>query len=166
MSRHEVRPTCSPPVQEKVHVHLNLSGKSLFWLMPLGRRALERRLEAMLATAFSGEVELDLLLVRDGEMAAYNQTYMGCHGPTNILSFPLEEQPCDSAEVTNLGSLVLSVDMLHREARLYGQNLETHCLRLIAHGLGHLAGFDHGPEMDAFCMAMEESACSGSSERA
>lgn len=123
--------------------------------MPLGRRELEGRLRAMLETAYSGEVELDLLLVRDGEMAVCNKTYMNCPGPTNILSFPLEEPPSDSDPVARLGSLVLSVDVLRREARLYGQNPEEHCLRLLAHGLGHLSGFDHGPEMDAFCAAME-----------
>ena len=139
----------------QVNLHLNLSGKNLFWLMPLGRRELEGRLRAMLETAYSGEVELDLLLVRDGEMAVCNKTYMNCPGPTNILSFPLEEPPSDSDPVARLGSLVVSVDVLRREARLYGQNPEEHCLRLLAHGLGHLSGFDHGPEMDAFCAAME-----------
>ena len=142
----------------KVHLHLNLSGKNLFWLMPLGRRELERKLESMLETAFSGTVELDLLLVRDAEMAVYNKAYMGCSGPTNILSFPLDEQFCDTDTVTSLGSLILSVDMLHREARLYGQHVAMHCIRLLAHGLGHLAGFDHGPEMDTFCLTMEKAA--------
>ncbi len=156
MSLRDTFPSCCTPVAGTVHLHLNLSGKNLFWLMPLGRRELERRLQIMLETAFSGEVELDLLLVRDGEMSAYNQTYMGCTGPTNILSFPLKEQFCETTDVTCLGSLVLSVDMLHREAFLYGQEPDEHCMRLLAHGLGHLAGFDHGPEMEAFCLRMEE----------
>ena len=43
---------------------------------------------------------------------------------------------------------------LHRATLLYGQDPEEHCLRLLAHGLGHLAGYDHGPEMDELCSEM------------
>lgn len=96
-------------------------------------------------------------LVRDAGMADYNLRYMGCHGPTNVLSFPIDEQiagPEDEDVPIQLGSLVFSVDTLHRETLLYGQDPEEHCLRLLAHGLGHLAGYDHGPEMDELCSEM------------
>lgn len=49
------------------------------------------------------------------------------------------------------GSLLLSLDCVGREAELYRQSPRDHCLRLLAHGLAHLAGLDHGPEMDALC---------------
>ncbi len=88
---------------------------------------------------------------------------MGCPGPTNVLSFPLEEELAeasapDGPQTFQLGSLVLSVDAVRREAGLYGQDPREHCLRLLAHGLGHLAGYDHGPEMDTLCAAMLEAA--------
>ena len=111
----------------------------------------------MLRAAGSGPAELDLILVRDAGMADYNLRYMGCHGPTNVLSFPIDEQiagPEDKDVPVQLGSLVFSVDTLHRETLLYGQDPEEHCLRLLAHGLGHLAGYDHGPEMDELCSEM------------
>lgn len=114
-------------------------------------------LSAMLRAAGSGPAELDLVLVRDAGMADYNLRYMGCHGPTNVLSFPIDEQiagPEDEDVPVQLGSLVFSVDTLHRETLLYGQDPEEHCLRLLAHGLGHLAGYDHGPEMDELCSEM------------
>ena len=118
---------------------------------------LHRALSAMLRAAGSGPAELDLVLVRDAGMADYNLRYMGCHGPTNVLSFPIDEQiagPEDEDVPVQLGSLVFSVDTLHRETLLYGQDPEEHCLRLLAHGLGHLAGYDHGPEMDELCSEM------------
>ena len=34
---------------------------------------------------------LELILVRDSEMSLYNHNHMNCTGPTNILSFPHEE---------------------------------------------------------------------------
>lgn len=138
-------------------LRLNLSGGSLCWRLPFCRTELRRALAVMLRAAGSGPTELDLVLVRDAAMADYNQRYMGCHGPTNVLSFPIDGQiagPEDEDVPVQLGSLVFSVDALHREALLYGQEAEGHCLRLLAHGLGHLAGYDHGPEMDELCSEM------------
>ena len=146
-------------------LRLNLSGGERCWRRPFCRTELRRVLAVMLGAAGSGPAELDLVLVRDGAMSAYNLRYMGCHGPTNVLSFPLDEPLVETGDAqagasgdgdapVQLGSLVLSVDALHREALLYGQDVREHCLRLLAHGLGHLAGYDHGPEMDDLCDVM------------
>lgn len=89
----------------------------------------------------------ELKLVDDGEIARLNSVFMGCIGPTNVLSFPAggsEEQEGDS---NSLGSLALSVDALSREVDLYGQAPIGHLARLLAHGILHLAGYDHGDEM-------------------
>ncbi|MDR3042771.1 MAG: rRNA maturation RNase YbeY [Desulfovibrio sp.] len=61
-----------------------------------------------------------------------------------------DDSPC------HLGWLVLSLDTWRRECRLYGQEPVEHALRLLAHGLGHLAGYDHGPKMDEFSDAAQE----------
>lgn len=73
-------------------LRLNLSGGGLCWRLPFCRAELHRALSAMLRAAGSGPAELDLVLVRDAGMADYNLRYMGCHGPTNVLSFPIDEQ--------------------------------------------------------------------------
>jgi len=62
----------------------------------------------------------------------------------------------DDAPPCHLGWLVLSLDTWRRECLLYGQKPVEHALRLLAHGLGHLAGYDHGPEMDDFTEAAQE----------
>lgn len=79
--------------------------------------------------------------------------HLGCHGPTNVLSFP--------GAPGMAGALLLSLDTLERECLLYGQEPCEHLLRLLAHGMGHLAGLDHGPEMDALCVACQEAAEAG-----
>ncbi len=86
----------------------------------------------------------ELQLVDDGEIARLNQEFLGCTGPTNVLSFPSESEDEDDV---SLGSLALSVDALSREADLYGQPPVAHLARLLAHGILHLAGYDHGDEM-------------------
>ncbi len=122
-------------------------------------RIWEKRIGIMLAAA-SAELHgdpdalrgasVDLTITCDAEISAYNERFLGCAGPTNILSFP--------AGGDDLGSLVLSADTLLRECRLYGQPPREHSVRLLAHGLGHLLGFDHGPEMDGLCSIMEQAA--------
>lgn len=87
------------------------------------------------------EWELSLRIVDDREMAELNATFMGCLGPTNVLSFP-------GGEEGRLGDLVLSADTLVRETRLYNQDPREYTVRLLAHGMLHLMGHDHGPHMD------------------
>lgn len=121
---------------------------------PFSRQEWAAWLDAMLRAALGADQvpAVELVLVRDGEIAALNAVHLGCTGPTNILSFP------DSADDGHLGSLALSVDTLHRECRLYGQNPAEYARRLLAHGLAHLCGYDHGPLMDAACAELEAAA--------
>lgn len=119
---------------------------------PFSRQEWALWLEAMLRVrAGKGPLPaVELFLMRDGEIAALNAAHLGCTGPTNILSFP------DSAG--RLGSLALSVDTLRRECRLYGQAPARYARRLLAHGLAHLCGYDHGPFMDVVCAGLEAAA--------
>ena len=100
----------------------------------------------------------ELQLVDDREIARLNSEYLGCTGPTNILSFPAHDaEETDGGDAGGevgepgdqifLGELALSVDALARETDLYGQAPLEHLARLLAHGLLHLAGFDHGEIM-------------------
>ncbi|WP_338667277.1 rRNA maturation RNase YbeY [Pseudodesulfovibrio methanolicus] len=99
----------------------------------------------------------ELQLVDDREIARLNREFLGCTGPTNILSFPAHDsedpgkdgsgEVGEPGDQTFLGELALSVDALARETDLYGQAPLEHLARLLAHGLLHLAGFDHGEVM-------------------
>ena len=75
---------------------------------------------------------------------------MNAFGPTNILSFP--------GGIDLPGTLLLSIDTLYRECLIYSQTVQEHCLRLIAHGMAHLAQLDHGIEHDALSTIFERKA--------
>ena len=125
---------------------------------PLSRRELAGLADILLdALGLTGRTFI-LKLVDDREIARLNLEFLGCPGPTNILSFPAHDagdaefapdgevgDPDDDGEL--LGELALSVDALARETDLYGQLPLEHLARLLAHGLLHLAGFDHGEAM-------------------
>lgn len=131
------------------------------WECPLDRRELRHALETMCAAAAAAGRPLeavDLYLLDDAGMAMANARHLGCRGPTNVLSFP--------GTAGMAGSLLLSLDTLGRECLLYGQGPREHLLRLLAHGMGHLAGLDHGPEMEALCAACRGAAEAGYARRA
>jgi probable rRNA maturation factor len=130
------------------------------------RPELTASLAAMLRAAGLEGCALELALVDDARMEELNLTATGNPGPTNILSFPAEE-PLDGGkgeffrtEINHpfLGWMALSVDTLLRECLLYGQDPTEHCVRLLAHGLAHLTGLDHGHEFDSLAALFEQSA--------
>ena len=138
-------------------------------------------LRAMLREAGAGHLAVELYLVRDGRMAVENDAHMDCSGPTNVLSFPASassvprtsihpasplsgasfaQDPWPQETAPDLpATLLLSADTLHRECLLYGQDAAAHCLRLLAHGMGHVLGHDHGAEMDELCYALWLAGC-------
>ena len=128
---------------------------------PLHWRQMETALEAMLevlqaaapraAEEFQVPAEVELFLLDDAAIADANARHLGCTGPTNILSFP------GGADAP--GVLLLSLDTLRRECLLYGQDPSEHAVRLLAHGMGHLCGLDHGPAMDALCEGCMDAGC-------
>lgn len=120
---------------------LNLSLESA-WPLPYDRCALRSQLERMLDLIPDPKaVEIDLLILDNTASSQLNQTYLQASGPTNILSFPLDDPK-------HLGCLALCLPMLYTEAKLYNLAPEKHALNLLAHGLLHLLGYDHGLVMD------------------
>ena len=120
------------------------------WLLPLSRRELHTALALMLARAphplpFNA---LEVTICRDTTSAVTNMRAMGRQGATNILSFPA---PPPSVHEAMPACLLLNADAVRREALLYTQDVGRHSLHLLAHGLCHVLGYEHGPEMDALC---------------
>lgn len=113
---------------------------------PLSRRELTGLVLLILESLGLDGDSLEIKLVDDKAIALLNKEFMGCVGPTNVLSFPAEEED-NGDEGEYLGSLALSVDALARESALYGQEPLLHLARLLAHGILHLAGYDHGEAM-------------------
>lgn len=113
---------------------------------PLAKRELKQMSAMLLKVLGFDGFDFDLKIVNDAAIAEVNEEFLGCVGPTNVLSFPFSENP-DLEENNFLGEIVLSVDTLVRETRLYGQLPQEHTVRLLAHAMLHLAGYDHGEEM-------------------
>lgn len=103
-----------------------------------------------------------LLFADDAQVHELNREWRGKDKPTNVLSFPMLERddllalPSEGPPEL-LGDIALALETCAREAAEKGVPLEHHAAHLVAHGLLHLAGYDHetSPE-DAAAMEARE----------
>jgi len=100
--------------------------------------------------------ELSILFTDDTHIAELNRKYRGKDRPTNVLAFPMSDDPGD-LESGMLGDVVISVDTAMRESDEAGEPLDESIYRLLVHGFLHLLGYDHerSPE-DERLMSAEE----------
>ena len=93
------------------------------------------------------QAELSILLVDEDTMTAYHRKYLGEDGPTDVLSFPMDElrPPDDDEEPPEglLGDIVLCPAVTVRQAREHGRGPAEEAEYLLVHGLLHLLGYDH-----------------------
>ena len=96
------------------------------------------------------QAELSVLLVDEGTMASYHEKYMGEPGPTDVLSFPMDElrPPADDDEppVGLLGDIVLCPAVTRRQAAEHARSADAEAEYLLVHGILHLLGFDHADD--------------------
>lgn len=89
--------------------------------------------------------ELSISLVNESDMAALNAQWMDEPGPTDVLSFPMDElKPNSAASGPGLiGDIVLCPDYAATQARAAGHEVQEELELLTVHGVLHLLGFDH-----------------------
>jgi probable rRNA maturation factor len=93
------------------------------------------------------QAELSVVLVDEPAMEQLHKQWMDEDGPTDVLSFPMDElRPGNEDEEPQpglLGDVVLCPQVAKRQARTAGHSSEEELLLLTTHGILHLLGFDH-----------------------
>lgn len=91
--------------------------------------------------------DLSIVLVDEDTMAQYHQRFMDLPGPTDVLSFPMDElrAPAEGEEAPLglLGDIVLCPTVTARQASDNGRTADEEAEYLLIHGLLHLLGHDH-----------------------
>ena len=87
--------------------------------------------------------QLSVLIVSDDQIADLNETYLNHTGPTNVISFPMQEGPFAGITPDLLGDVVVSADTARREALDAGMPMMERFNQLLIHGILHLVGYDH-----------------------
>jgi probable rRNA maturation factor len=89
----------------------------------------------------AADAELSVSLVGEDEIADLHLRYMGEEGPTDVLSFPLDET--DERGVRILGDVVIAPSVA---ARNNAADPSAEMRLLLVHGILHLLGHDHEDE--------------------
>lgn len=95
-----------------------------------------------------------MLLTDDDELRELNRRYRHIDRATDVLSFAQREGE-GLCSTHLLGDVVISVEQAARQAPR--GDLLAELVRLLAHGLCHLRGFDHARRAGAALMRTEES---------
>lgn len=90
-----------------------------------------------------GKVELSILIVNDKKIQELNSDYRAQDKPTDVLSFPQEEDAVDEAGNRLLGDVVISAETADKQAEDHGLTLDQEIMLLVIHGVLHLMGYDH-----------------------
>lgn len=103
------------------------------------------------------QADLSVLLVDEGAMERLHVQWMDEPGPTDVLSFPMDElspgrrdrEPEDEPE-GYLGDIALCPQVAAQQAPAAGHDVSDEIDLLTTHGILHLLGFDHAtPEEHA-----------------
>ena len=113
------------------------------------------------AARYGTDVEMALMFVDEPTIAELNARFLGGDGPTDVLSFPLDEElppagrqpdqggrgPGSPAEATEppalLGDVIVCPSVAVRQAREHGVSADDEIALLVVHGVLHLLDYDH-----------------------
>jgi probable rRNA maturation factor len=127
------------------------------------------------AEGVKGEAELSMLFVDEAAIADLNKRFLGKSGPTDVLSFPIDEEPVEGgrspdsggtgpgylpAEPSDLpvllGDVVICPAVAMRNAPDHAGTYEDEVALLVVHGILHLLGMDHMEEAEGDVMEQRE----------
>lgn len=100
------------------------------------------------------ETELGVSLVDEAAMEQLHVQWMDEPGPTDVLSFPMDElrpgRPDAPTPVGLLGDVVICPQVAELQAEAAGHDTAMEIQVLLTHGMLHLLGFDHAtPDEEA-----------------
>ncbi len=98
------------------------------------------------------DTEVTIRIVDAEEGKLLNNTYRGKDYATNVLTFPLTEDPY------LMGDIIICAPIVEAEAKAQQKSLDAHYAHLTVHGILHLHGYDHETDLQAELMEGLETA--------
>lgn len=93
------------------------------------------------------DTELGIMLVDESAIERLHVQWMDEPGPTDVLSFPMDElrpgRPDARTPAGLLGDVVICPQVADVQAEAAGHDLPSEISVLLTHGMLHLLGFDH-----------------------
>jgi probable rRNA maturation factor len=114
-----------------------------------------RRLKEGVKAVMEGEgiknAAVTVAVLDDAAIHQLNRRYLQHDYPTDVLTFPLSENPAHLE-----GDIVLSAEYAAREAQQFGWSAQDEMLLYTIHGALHLAGYDDRDPVDKSAMRDKE----------
>ena len=105
-----------------------------------------KQIKKWVNAAIRVETEVTIRFVDEEEGRMLNSAYRGKDYATNVLTFPLSEEP------HLMGDIIICTPVVAQEAKAQSKSLEEHYAHLTVHGVLHLHGYDHETEEQAALM--------------
>ena len=118
--------------------------------LPADHRALVTLARRTLDQEGAGPVELSVSLVSTGEMSDLQQRFAGEPGPTDVLSFTMDEEGL-------LGDVVICPEVAAEQ----NADVDAELRLLLVHGILHLLGYDHRDDEERRAMWERQERYSG-----
>lgn len=98
----------------------------------------------LLAEGVAGPAETNVVFVDTDAIAKLNGEHMGVDGPTDVLSFPIDDAPDEVAGPVRLvGDIVVCPSVAAAQAADHAGTVDDEIALLLVHGALHLLGHDH-----------------------
>lgn len=98
------------------------------------------------------QADLSVIFVDENSIAELNKRWMDEPGPTDVLSFPMDElRPGDNSESISeslLGDIVICPQIAQSQAVAANKSVNDEINLLLVHGFLHLLGFDHAEPVE------------------
>ncbi|PLS30234.1 16S rRNA maturation RNase YbeY [Bifidobacterium margollesii] len=94
----------------------------------------------------STQSDLTIMFNEPAAMAVLHERWMSLEGPTDVMSFPMDElRPGNGKDLPEgmLGDIVICPYVAAEQARAAGHSIIQEMLLLTIHGILHLLGYDH-----------------------
>jgi rRNA maturation RNase YbeY len=100
--------------------------------------------------------ELSILLVDNNEISYLNQKYLKRSGPTDVISFSMQEGDFTEVNSKLLGDVVISLDEAKSQSEKNLESFEKEVFFLLLHGILHILGYDHENKKETIKMKKME----------
>ncbi|PLX31812.1 MAG: rRNA maturation RNase YbeY [Ignavibacteria bacterium] len=101
----------------------------------IGAQLFQKAITHALRSADISDAVISCAIVSDAEIRTINRQYLKHDFATDIITFPLEDDPLEA-------ELVISAETARKQAREYDVSVREECVRLAIHGILHLSGYD------------------------
>ena len=102
------------------------------------------------------EYEVSITFVDIDEIHKLNKEFRNVDRPTDVLSFPMDEDFFIEGVDTMLGDIVICMDVAKEQANDFGHSLDREIMYLTAHSMLHLLSYDHMEENEKLEMRARE----------